>query len=87
MSPPERGRGPGRKGDPAAGNGNTDDIQHRKLAIGLVFGSGIGTALGAALDNVGVGVALGSTFGAVLGALFERLSTEKAQDPEPPGGR
>jgi hypothetical protein len=53
------------------------------LALGLIFGTGIGTALSAATDNPGllaIGIGAGMTLGIGIGTSLQRRH-EEAQSP------
>ena len=47
------------------------------LPIGMCLGISIGTAIGAATDNIGVGMCLGVGFGVLLGSLLDAQNRKK----------
>ncbi len=50
------------------------------VGAGVALGAGIGTAIGAALDNIGVGIAIGTGVGIAIGAA---LSVVRRKDVDP----
>jgi hypothetical protein len=44
----------------------------QRFGFWIAIGTGVGTALGAAFDNVAIGVALGAGVGVALGAVFSQ---------------
>jgi len=47
------------------------------LPLGIAFGAGIGTALGAAYGNVGIGVAMGAGVGVAIGISLDMTRRER----------
>ena len=64
-------------------NKNSEN-QMQYLPIGMCIGISIGTAIGAATDNIGVGMCLGVGFGTMLGALLDaqKRKTVNKETPE-----
>ena len=57
-----------------------DGSKNTKVGVGLTLGICIGTAIGAATDNMGVWIALGVSMGLVIGAATSTISSEKGED-------
>ena len=49
----------------------------------LVLGTGVGIAIGVALENVGVGLAIGAATGVAIGASFDRKESERRKNGVP----
>ena len=66
-------------------NKNSEN-QMQYLPIGMCFGISIGTAIGAATNNIGVGMCLGVGFGTMIGALLDaqkrKTVNEETQEQE-----
>ena len=50
------------------------------LPIGMCIGISIGTAIGAATDNIGVGMCLGMSFGVCIGSLLDAQNRKEKND-------
>ena len=63
-------------------NKNSEN-QMQYLPIGMCIGISIGTAIGAATDNIGVGMCLGVGFGTMLGALLDAQKRKTINEETP----
>ena len=63
-------------------NKNSEN-QMQYLPIGMCIGISIGTAIGAATDNIGVGMCLGVGFGTMLGALLDAQKRKTVNEETP----
>ncbi len=49
------------------------------MGIGMVFGSGIGAALGAVMDSVGSGIPIGAGIGVAIGAALDAKAKKEGR--------
>jgi hypothetical protein len=49
-----------------------DRVAWARFAAGIVVGTGVGIALGMAMENMGAGLAIGIAMGAGIGTIFSR---------------
>ena len=48
------------------------------LSWGIVYGAGIGTALGVALDDLGVWLSIGAGLGIIIGMMLDKKKSGKS---------
>ena len=49
------------------------------IALGLIFGAGIGISLGVATDNIAIGMSMGPGIGLVFGVLWTAAARKKSE--------
>lgn len=50
--------------------------ENNKMGLWLVLGTGLGIAIGTALDHLALGVALGPAFGLLIGSIASNKNTD-----------
>jgi len=57
-----------------------DDRKYTRVGVWLALGAGIGTAIGAATQNMGVWLALGAGIGVAIGAAMSESKSGKDEE-------
>lgn len=59
-------------------NQESDAIQY--MPIGMCIGTGVGVAIGAALDNIATGMCIGLSVGMSIGVIIDSMHKKKTGD-------